>query len=821
MKKNFSEDVKMDKLTEREEPREHKSEAVGSGKRRGFFKNLGGIFTEVKEMARRERIPIYDLLLFSVGFLFAGCHLFFGAYPLGIALVASLSFGVWGTLIGAVAGALTLGRQGVIFAIVTVITVFIRVIISGGETGEERTRLFSENLLLRMCSAVIGGFVSAVYELLLSGLSEGAVLFGVSMILLPPVLTFMFSGIFFGGFSVSRLIRGSENILSLSGKGETERYNILFFEGSALAFLFFVTLSLENATFVGISFSFVFLDLVALLVARRFGALRALTVGFVASLGVSGIYSVSFGLLGLVAGGLFGFGLPYGIIGGGIAALLWGFYSSGLTGLLSVLPEYSIAAILAFPLLKRLSPEQTVTENAAEEKSAKDMIGTMALVYQKKLSDNLDALESALGALSEVTGQVNTDSETEREEYREIVLGVAEDFCESCPGKEYCKLENVDPCVKNAERIVSKMLSGERILPDDVNLDDEFCQYPEEMAAALSRRAAMKKRENCRREDKSFSECYGLISALIKEARSADESERSVNGYRSDQLERVVGEFGFGSGASKVFGDRRLHLFVAAEDAEGERISSPTFKAAIEEGLSVRLCPAEFYRREKMVLMECSEEERFAVEYREAKRAANDYEGSGDTLCHFKTEGGMIYSLISDGMGRGRSAREVSSFTADFLRRMLEFSSSGDGVLHLLNRALRQRRTEASVTVDLFGIDSYSGEVTFLKSGAAPSYVKRDGSIFRIRSKTAPLGILSTVDTERIKVEVRVGDTIIMLSDGICAGAEEAAWLLELLAKPCPKDLGAYAEMILSEAIKNSEPTDDMSVIVMKICEKK
>jgi stage II sporulation protein E len=130
---------------------------------------------------------------------------------------------------------------------------------------------------------------------------------------------------------------------------------------------------------------------------------------------------------------------------------------------------------------------------------------------------------------------------------------------------------------------------------------------------------------------------------------------------------------------------------------------------------------------------------------------------------------------------------------------------------------MRARREECSATVDLFSLDLYSGEATFIKSGAAPSFVKRDESIFRIKSQTAPLGLVKSIDSERVKVEIRYGDYVILLSDGILQTAEDAPWLLELLAKEPKRSLSDYAEFILSEALKNSRSHDDMSVTVLHI----
>ena len=805
----------MDKLTDREEELKKNKEK----ERLGFFKGLGVLFTEVKSLAKKERNILYDLAFVCVGFLFARCHLLFGAYPLALAFVSSLPLGVFGALLGAVIGSLTLGRIGMVFAIVTVISAFIRVIISSGE-GEGG--VFGENTLLKMCSSVIGGFICSAYQVLLSGFNESSVLFSVSMILIPPSMTFVFSGLFSMKHTLRAILVGSENIFSFSGKSEKDRLNVIYFEISCLVFLFFLTLSLGGVEIFGISASYVFVSFVTLIAAKRFGALRALAVGFVSSLGVSGVYSVSFALLGLGAGCLFGFGMGYGLISGGGALVLWSVYSSGLVGLVSTLPEYTIAAILSIPILRKISPESTVSENERVEKDAKDMIGAMSLVYQKRYCDNLDALELSLSGIPEIMKKRTAlRLSLDFDECESLVKSAAYDFCTGCPGRDYCRSENICPAAKNAPSLAAKMLSGVPIEASDINLSDEFCQFPEEVAETVLKAAARAQKDKYEKNEAASYGAYELISTLLSEARMQDDSERSVNAILSDKLTAALSEHGFGSGVGRVFGERRLHLIVAGKDTEGEKITSEELKAGIEESLNIRLGTQEFFRREEMVLMECNALPIYTVEYAVAFSPMEEGVCSGDSVRLFESDNGYFYSLISDGMGSGEVAGNTSGFVCDYLEKMLNFSASKETVLHLLNLSLRQRGTECSATVDLFGMDLTTGEVTFIKSGAAPSYVKRESSIFRLRSKTAPLGLLSTIDTEKLRVEVRPSDLVIMFSDGICQSDDDSTWLVELLSRPYKGGLKDYAEYILSEAKRSVSVRDDMSVVVLQIKESK
>ena len=190
---------------------------------------------------------------------------------------------------------------------------------------------------------------------------------------------------------------------------------------------------------------------------------------------------------------------------------------------------------------------------------------------------------------------------------------------------------------------------------------------------------------------------------------------------------------------------------------------------------------------------------------------------SGDTISSLESSDDRFFALISDGMGSGELARETSRFAADFIEAAAEIGATKEGVIHMLNHALRSREEECSATVDLFELDLLYGSGLFVKSGAAPSFVKRGTSIFRIRSQTAPIGLLRSIDSEKIRLEIKSGDHVIMLSDGITDSAEDAAWLLLLLGEEPPENLNDYALLILNEAIKNRKTGDDMTVTVIRV----
>ncbi len=178
--------------------------ATGVHERRGPIEKFRTELRAAIQKRKESRLaPLLDLGTFLTALLFARCHAIFGAHPFAIALISVMPSRVWIAALGSAAGALSLGRAGLIYAMISAIVVFLRIIISGTDKRDTDGRAtFSENLALRASSALIGGFIAAVYESLLSGLSESTVLFGLTMVLLPPVITVALSGFFDTGVHV-------------------------------------------------------------------------------------------------------------------------------------------------------------------------------------------------------------------------------------------------------------------------------------------------------------------------------------------------------------------------------------------------------------------------------------------------------------------------------------------------------------------------------------------------------------------------------------------------------------------------------------------
>ena len=785
----------------------------------GFFDGIG---TLVKSGIRKRRgdstAMLYDVMVLLISFVFSRCHIVIGTYPLALSFVAVLPSGIWIALIGAVLGSLTVGKMGIIQAIIVIIVVFLRIIISGSERHRENSA-FCEPLVLRIASASIGAFVGATYEVLLRGFSVLSVLYGATLVLLSALFTFAFSGIFDSGVSFSEFLLGRKKIFSVK-RSDKERFDLYLFQAAFLLFIFLISLSLKDYNIFGISPAYIFSGFITLMVAKRFGAMRAMAVGFVSSLSVSSVYSVAFALAGLCSGLLFSAGLVYAIVGSGMLLSAWSAYAGGVLGFLTVFPEYAVSSLLALPLLRKMMPEQNIdAKDIQKGREAEEMVMATALSYRNSSLSLFDAMEDSLLEVAKSLHKLGIgEGSVQLSEYRDVAIDCIKSFCRDCPSYAACVQESPAPCVENIEFIALKLYKKERIFGDEPNIAPKYCHNAAALFDTVTHSAANLEESRYKsRKIEAIAEEYELFAKLIGEARVNAEKERSQNSSLTEKLSEIFEAAGLHDGVIRVFGERKKHFIGAGEDKDGTLITSPELHKEIEACAGVRLGVPEYYRKGDVALFECGVAPMFSVEFATSGKRSGAEEISGDTAVSFESSDGHFYSLVADGMGSGDAAHKTSHFTADFLSSILESSCSKNTAFHILNHIIKNRSEECSSTVDLFDFDLITGEALFYKCGAAPSYVKRDNSIFRIRSETAPLGLMKTIDAEKIRVEVKSGDYIIMLSDGVSQSSDDAAWLIELLSKEPKTDMRDYAEYILEEAEKHSKNRDDMSVAVARV----
>ncbi|MDE6763862.1 MAG: SpoIIE family protein phosphatase, partial [Oscillospiraceae bacterium] len=192
---------------------------------------------------------------------------------------------------------------------------------------------------------------------------------------------------------------------------------------------------------------------------------------------------------------------------------------------------------------------------------------------------------------------------------------------------------------------------------------------------------------------------------------------------------------------------------------------------------------------------------------------------SGDSDAVFRDGLGNLCILLSDGMGSGVRAAVESRMTVSVMSRIIRAGLGSDAAVRMLNSLLITKSPEEIfATIDFMKINLFTGKTEIVKLGAAQTFLKTNGTVKTVESRTTPVGIVGSCEIDKRTALLSDGDEVVMITDGICEDCfprvRELMLSLGVTAQDC-------AERIIAEAEKNKEGNlsaqDDKTVYVVKI----
>jgi stage II sporulation protein E len=254
---------------------------------------------------------------------------------------------------------------------------------------------------------------------------------------------------------------------------------------------------------------------------------------------------------------------------------------------------------------------------------------------------------------------------------------------------------------------------------------------------------------------------------------------------------------------------------------EHAKVSAQTLRSDLGEMCALELGQPVFEVEDKVSIMSLQAKKKIAVEGAQNNVSA-DGGVSGDSINLFSNKQDYFYALISDGMGAGKEAALTSGLCSVFLEKMLRAGNRAWTSLRMLNNMIRSRGEdsvrECSSTIDLMELDLMTAEASFIKSGAAPSFVIRGSVVHRIQAGTAPIGIIQALDAQATPFSLRVGDTVVMISDGILQNDEECEWISDYLSQAGGLSPDEIVYRICLQA-SSFDTHDDCSAVALRIVE--
>ena len=754
----------------------------------------------------------------------------FDTYPLAFALLASSTRHTPFVLIGLIATSFEGGEISLIKLVGAFIVVTMRIISRlYFDKSEKRiacdalgtsvfAALFSEHTYLRIMSGALGVFLIGVWRIIAGGFRFYDLFASIFYLVLTPVATWLFSWY----FNFAEKKRREKRAFSLSVTDER------LYDVSCVSIICALVYALEGASFVGLNVS-AFVAVLMTLYACRRGVLYGIVAGLLFGVSFMPIYAPAFAFCAIAYASISKLSLFGGAIAACISGLIWTVYSGGFTAFSGMFPAYFASSML-FCTAERINIFDDIERFFEPSEAPKDNYSLNTVIAEQKSSfqeEKIRSISESFSALSEIF--YNLSSKLKRPtvlDLRSICEESFEKHCANCENHELCfgaeYGSTLDVMKKITVQLHSSGIADERKLPDSFK---KKCYKLKPITDDVNRSCAIAtKKAFLNEKTEIFAYDYDAISKILNDAISENDEEFKIDASMSKKVAHAIADEGYGEHNVTVFGKRKLRILARGLDLTDKSSDISSLKKRLEDVTKTSLSDPDFELAFGSVNMQIEAKRAFSAEAAFATAASEGESICGDTVSIFENKNDYLYALISDGMGTGNTAALTSEMCSAFLRNMLTAGNRMETSLRMLNSVLRARgsksETECSATVDLLQFDLYSGALTLVKSGAAPTFVVRRENVFKLASPSFPIGILRALDAKQMDISCEDGDIVVMVSDGAMRGGDECSYLTEMLrdrelAREAPSKI---ADKILRRAKAEFDvPTDDISVVVVKI----
>jgi stage II sporulation protein E len=203
-----------------------------------------------------------------------------------------------------------------------------------------------------------------------------------------------------------------------------------------------------------------------------------------------------------------------------------------------------------------------------------------------------------------------------------------------------------------------------------------------------------------------------------------------------------------------------------------------------------------------------------------ARLPKNAGEVPGDSVSIKLVRPGRLLLALSNGMGAGAGAARESQAALDLLEMTLKAGFDSASVARVLNSFMVFRNpAESLATLDVTLVDLDAGHAELVKVGACPTLLRRGdgGEVIVLGGGSPPLGILPRIEPRQADRDLRPGDLLAMVTDGVADPGKlgkRPDWLARLLEKPPSLEPQVLAQLILEQARGGGGTGDDMTALV-------
>ncbi|MFZ4454528.1 stage II sporulation protein E [Salibacterium aidingense] len=577
-----------------------------------------------------------------------------------------------------------------------------------------------------------------------------------------------------------------------------------------------------------------------LMFAYTGGAAIGASVGVIAGLvlslaSIANLYQMSLLAFAGLLGGLLKEGGKTGVsVGVLLGTALIALYGDGLSGVSLTLAE-SAAAVVVFLFTPRFLTSfiekyiPGTPEYAREQQKHMKKIRDVTAMKVEKFSDLFQTLSTSFGS--------NPDAEeTEKaDKHRDELLSqVTEKTCQTCFRKERCWVTQFHTTYDGMTDLMQELGENGKVSARTRNRWKKHCHYDKRMTDVMAEilqqdqtRKAMT--QHIQESRQLVADQLQGVSQVMENFAKEIQKEKEAHHAQEEQIYDALHEAGLDIGHVDIYrldeGNVEVEMSVLKSSGmeQAEKIIAPMLSDILKEHIIVdREEPYEEMTEYSNFTFTSART--FTVETGTATVAKEGGWVSGDSHAAMDIGTGKYVMAISDGMGSGQKARRESHSALQILQTILASGMDETTAIRSINSVLSLRSNEEMFsTLDLFMMDLQKAEGRFIKIGSIPSFIKRDGKVKQIEAGNLPIGMMEHAELDVVTEQMRDGDILIMMSDGIFDAATQIEnkemWMKRVISQMEIEEPQQIADHLLERVIRVSQGqiNDDMTVMAAKI----
>ena len=521
------------------------------------------------------------------------------------------------------------------------------------------------------------------------------------------------------------------------------------------------------------------------------GAVMDMSMGhapfFTAALGIAGALSACTRRRGRAV-----FALVF--LGSMISVMIWGMGDSrAASGLFA-----AFTSSIVFLLLPDKKYESTAPAGALHTESDIFQQSSGLSLRLRELGRAISSISRSIAAEEQVCGDISG-----------IFDRAAADVCSSCKMSRRCWMDDYVSTFDSMNGLIPVLRREGHIDNEDIGGSlREGCIKKGDLCAAINheyisylrRKAAVSRREA---EDEMLRRQYEGLGAAARGLSASTRNDYVHKPLLQKQISAILFAYRRDLTAEVYSQGGRLNMRIGLFERCEPWIDEQSFLNSIALAVGRRFHPGEVIEGRKGDILLFRECENYVVSVSSAVRKREGEEVCGDTSINFRTDDGRMIVMLSDGMGTGRKAAELSKnavgLVASFVRCGCCLADSAGAVIPFLQARCRSL---GFATLDLLEIDLFTGAAVMIKCGAADSWLVHGKEVEAICCRALPPGVDDGSGEISANLMLHDGCRIVMVSDGV------------EIADPA---VLTRTDLRAGELIGSGNVSDDMTAVVIDI----